>query len=266
MLFLCLFLFVFAIILCSFLFFLKITVKQGTWIIPSAPRSALSTGISPPWERFDPFVKSDMMLTTGPWPDGLSDTKGPSIMTVPMDKLARVRFDDAIADPSPFRSWANMWKQQLLTQDGSATLICETLAQGPIQLDVLYQEKTTQVPASVTTHLTGQDFIERQVTISHAGQVMMDNLTYISLEQLDSDVRFHLEQGLYPIGYIFDVKLTRKRAVPCPDDVLERLFSRCGAPDPSAARTYVLEIENNSCMLITETYRAGMIHGLPVDL
>lgn len=80
------------------------------------------------------------MLTTGPWPDGLSYTKGPSIMTVPMDKLARVRFDDAIADPSPFRSWANMWKQQLLTQDGSATLICETLAQGPIQLDVLYQE------------------------------------------------------------------------------------------------------------------------------
>ncbi len=184
-------------------------------------------------------------------------------MTVPPDKLVRVRFDDAMGDTSPYRTWANMWKQQLLTQDGSATLICETLAQGRIQLDVITQVKTDQVPASVKTHLTGTDFIERQVTISHTGQVMMDNLTYISLEQLDSDVRFHLEQGLYPIGYIFDVKLTRKRAVPCPDDVLDRLFSRCGAPDPDAARTYVLEIENNSCMLITETYRGGMMLGLP---
>lgn len=177
--------------------------------------------------------------------------------------LVRTCYDAAIPQGSKFRAWADMWKTQLLTQDGSATLICETLARGPIQLDVLYQEKTTHVPASVSKHLTGQNFIERQVILSHAGQVMMDNLTYISLEQLDSDVRFHLEQGQYPIGYIFDVKLTRKRAVPCPADVLDILWTRCGAPDPSAARTYVLEIENNSCMLITETYRAGMLLGLP---
>ena len=35
-------------------------------------------------------------------------------------------------------------------------------------------------------------------------------------------------------------------------------------PDPEAARTYVLEIENTSCMLITETYRSGMMQGLPL--
>ena len=67
-------------------------------------------------------------------------------MTLPPDKLVRVRFDDAIGDTSPYQAWAKMWKQQLLTQDGSATLICETLAQGPIQLDVLYQEKQPRCP------------------------------------------------------------------------------------------------------------------------
>lgn len=178
--------------------------------------------------------------------------------------LIRRRFDDGVPQGSAFAKWVALWKQMLLVQDGSATLMCETLANGPVQLDVLHQQITEDVPAEVRAHLPGNAFIERQVCLSHMGQVMMDNLTYIALEQLDPDVRRHLEQGQYPIGYIFDVKLTRKRPITCPASVLDNLWARCGLPDPDAARSYVLEIENNSCMLITETYRAGMLLGLPL--
>lgn len=179
-------------------------------------------------------------------------------------QLERKRFDAGIENGSPFATWAALWKQMLLVQDGSATLICETIANGPVQLDVLYQEITEHVPAEVKAHLPGSKFIERQVAMSHKGKVMMDNLTYVALEQLDSDVRQHLEQGLAPIGYVFDIKQTRKRPLPCFDSVLDSLWARCGVPDPRSARSYVLEIENNSCMLITETYRAGMMSGMPL--
>lgn len=185
-------------------------------------------------------------------------------MTSPLSPQRR-RFDDAIQPGSATAQWAALWKQMLLVQDGSATLLCETIAKGPVQLEVLHQSRTQDVPDAVRDHLPGDEFIERQVCMSFAGQVMMDNLTYISLQQLDADVREHLERGVSPIGYIFDFKLTRKRPIPCPDTVLDALFARSGLPDAGAARSYVLEIENNSCMLITETYRAGMLHGLPLD-
>ncbi|KIC07219.1 hypothetical protein RA19_24780 [Leisingera sp. ANG-M1] len=179
-------------------------------------------------------------------------------------ELERKRFDDGVPAGSAFAKWAELWKQLLLVQDGSATLICEIISNCPVRLDILHQGVTEDVPAEVRAHLPGKRFIERQVCMSHNGKVMMDNLTYVSLEQLDDEVRRHLEQGYSPIGYIFDIKLTRKRSVTCPESVLAGLWARCGVPDPQSARSYVLEIENNSCMLITETYRAGMMQGLPL--
>ena len=178
-------------------------------------------------------------------------------------QLLRSRFSDGLTTASSAYDWAVAWKKLLLAQDGSATLICETLVGAKVRLDVLHQAETSDVPASVKAHLAGERFIERQVVMSFAGQVMMDNLTYIALDGLDPTVKNHLENGTSPIGYIFDIKRTRKRAVPVMDDVLTGLWSRCGEPDPSSARTYVLEIENTSSMLITEVFRAGMRYGLP---
>ncbi|MFW8633756.1 chorismate--pyruvate lyase family protein [Cribrihabitans pelagius] len=175
----------------------------------------------------------------------------------------RQRFGAGIAAGSSAAAWAEAWLRMLLVQDGSATLICETIADGPVKLEVLHQKVTTSVPRQVRAHLPGSAFIERQVCMSHAGQVMMDNLSYVALERLDPEVRRHLEQGLSPIGYIFDVKRTCKRPVACPEAVLNRLWQRAGVPDPASARSYVLEIEATSSMLITEVYRAGMCFGLP---
>lgn len=176
----------------------------------------------------------------------------------------RKRFAADLPAGSPYAQWVGMWRQMLLAQDGSATLLCETLANGPITLEVLHQTVTGDVPAEVRSYLPGTQFIERQVCMSHQGKVMMDNLTYVALERLSPDIRQHLEQGSSPIGHIFDTRLTRKRPVPCADSVLNRLWARCGLQDPQSARSYILEIEGRSCMLITEVYRAGMMQGLPL--
>lgn len=63
----------------------------------------------------------------------------------PKAPLLRKRFDDGLTAGSPFAQWAAVWKKMLLVQDGSATLICETLADGPVQLDVLHQQITADV-------------------------------------------------------------------------------------------------------------------------
>ncbi|MGB1234942.1 MAG: chorismate--pyruvate lyase family protein [Planktomarina sp.] len=180
-----------------------------------------------------------------------------------MADLIRRNFFDGVQPCSTALQWAEAWQKLLLAQDGSATLICETLVDAKVQLDVLHQAETTNVPASVKAHLAGDRFIERQVVMSFEGQVMMDNLTYIALDGLDPKVKDHLENGTSPIGYIFNIKRTRKRAVSVMDDVLSGLWARCGQADPSSARTYVLEIENTSSMLITEVFRSGMRYGLP---
>jgi chorismate-pyruvate lyase len=170
---------------------------------------------------------------------------------------------DGVDRDSAAGKWAEAFLRFLIAQDGSATLICETMIGGPVTLQVLHQQITQDVPAAVRAHLPGQDFIERQVCLSHDNQVMMDNLTYISLEQLDPAVRWHLEQGTAPIGYIFDTKQIRKKPVPVPEEILSALWRRSGTPDPDSVRTYLMEIETISSMLITENFRAGMHYGLP---
>ena len=92
----------------------------------------------------------------------------------------------------------------------------------------------------------------------------MDNLSYIALDAIDRELRGYLEAGVSPNGHIFDRRWTRKKALPSLASVQRRLWQRSGEPDPSAVRSYLLEMPHGTCMLITETFRAGMRFGLPV--
>lgn len=179
-------------------------------------------------------------------------------------RLRRRRYGDGVRPGTPLAQWSDAWLRVLLAQDGSATLLCETIVGAPVTLEVMHQTVTTDVPESPRQHLGGARFLERQVVMSFGGEVMMDNLTYVALDRLDPEVAAHLAQRQSPIGYIFASKSTKKRPVPCDGAVVDRLWSRSGLPDPQAVRSYVLDIDNVACMLITETYRAGMRHGLPV--
>ena len=184
-------------------------------------------------------------------------------MPGPNNTVVRRRYHDGLESGTPGSIWAETLLKILIAQDGSATLLCETLAEGPIRLDVLHQVVTDSVPEIVKAHLLGEHFIERQVCMSARGEVMMDNLSYIALDTIDPEMRGFLEAGESPIGHIFNRRWTRKKPIPSPDSVQMRLWQRSGVPDPSAVRSYLVETPQGIGMLITETFRYGMRWGLP---
>ncbi|MFT4103174.1 MAG: chorismate pyruvate-lyase family protein [Burkholderiaceae bacterium] len=186
-------------------------------------------------------------------------------MPTPTDALRRRRFLDGLAPDRPTTEWARHWLRVLLLQDGSATLLCEIVAGGPIRLDVTHQVITRDVPDEVRELLPGDTFIERQVCLSFDAEVMMDNLTYVACDRVDPTLRQYLLDGTAPIGHLFDRRWTRKQTVAPIDAVVTRLWDRSGLPDPAAVRAYLLQMPESTCMLITETFRAGMRWRLPVD-
>lgn len=177
--------------------------------------------------------------------------------------VTRRRFDEGLEPGTPVALWAEALLKILLAQDGSATLLCETIAKGPVRLDVVHQAVTTYVPQDVRAYLSGETFIERQVCISTCDEVMMDNLSYVAVGTIDSELSDYLEAGISPIGHFFDRRWTRKKPVPSPASVQRQLWRRSGVPDLSAVRSYLLEMPHGTCMLITETFRFGMRFGLP---
>jgi chorismate-pyruvate lyase len=190
-------------------------------------------------------------------PESADDGMGPS-------RLTRRRYRDDLPSGTPLAAWAEAWLRVLLTHDGSATLLCETIARQRVSLEVSHQAIATEAPEVVAAHLGGRRFLERQVVLHHENEVMMDNLTYVALDLIDDDVAAHLAERRSPIGHIFEHKPTKKRPIALDCAILDRLWSRAGIPDAEAARSYVLNADRAACMLITECYRAGMRRGLPI--
>lgn len=178
--------------------------------------------------------------------------------------LTRRLYHEDIVPGTVGAVWAESLLKVLISQDGSATLLCETLSGGDVRLDLIYQIVTDDVPEIVRTHLSGDRFIERQVCLSNGDEVMMDNLSYIATEMIDPEDRGSLEAGCSPIGHIFGRRWTRKTPIPSPESIQAQLWQRSGLPDPSAVRSYLLEAPQGVCMLITETFRRGMRSGLPI--
>lgn len=155
----------------------------------------------------------------------------------------------------------------LLAQDGSTTRLCETVAGGPVQLYVPHQVVTAEVPELVRRRLPGSRFIERRVCLAAHGQALMDNLSYIALDGLPPDVRADLEAGSAPIGHLLERLWVRRVFDPMGDAGAEalrqKLWQACGQPDPEATRTHTLHTPAGPLMLITETWRRGMLLARP---
>jgi chorismate-pyruvate lyase len=148
----------------------------------------------------------------------------------------------------------------LLAQDGSTTRLCEVIVGGPVELQLVSQTVTSQVPAAVASQLPGQSHIERLSCLVAHDQVMMDNLAYIALEGLPGQVRMDLESGRQPIGHLLARLYVRR--VPLPQlraQLLPRLWAAVGEPDPAAGRTYLITTASGPLMLIAEAFRDGML-------
>jgi len=147
----------------------------------------------------------------------------------------------------------------LLAQDGSTTRLCEAVAGGPVELHVILQHVTVEVPALVRQHLPGTQFIERITSLAAHGEVLMDNLTYIALDGLEPDIDADLRAGRMPIGHLLARLWVRRERVADAEALMQRLWSAVGTPDAAATRAYRIDTPNAARMLIAETYRRGML-------
>lgn len=146
-----------------------------------------------------------------------------------------------------------------MAQDGSTTRLCEAVAGGPVQLQLLHQQATRQVPAAVRTQLPGEQFIERITCLTAHGEVLMDNLAYIALDGLPTDIERDLHAGAMPIGHLLARLWVRREPLPLEETLTARLWSAVGMPDASATRSYRIVTPEGPRMLITETWRRGML-------
>lgn len=147
----------------------------------------------------------------------------------------------------------------LLAQDGSTTRLCEAIAGGPVELHVLHQQTTEQVPVPVRVQLPGTQFIERITCLAAHGEVMMDNLSYIALAGLTPELVDDLQAGAIPIGHLLArLWVRRERIVPA-DVLTQRLWDAAGLPDAAATRAYRITTPEAPRMLIVETFRHGML-------
>jgi chorismate-pyruvate lyase len=163
------------------------------------------------------------------------------------------------SDPPARAAHARSVLQLLLAQDGSTTRLCETIAKGPVSLHVVEQQIVDAVPAEVRGALPGARFIERITCLAAHGQVMMDNLSYIALDGLPADVRRDLEGGVMPIGHLLARMWVRRSFLNVTPALYERLWGAVGLPDAEASRTYCIVTPEGPRMLISETYRRGML-------
>ena len=174
--------------------------------------------------------------------------------------MQRERFDDPKAAPAD-AAHAQRILTLLLAQDGSTTRLCETIARGPVDLLVLRQEVTSEVPAIVREVLPGTQFIERVTSLAAHGQVMMDNIAYIALDGLSGDLRRDLEDGTLPIGHLLARLWVRRARLPDATALQDRLWGLVGQPDAPATRAYSITTPEGARMVIAETYRRGMLMG-----
>jgi chorismate-pyruvate lyase len=148
----------------------------------------------------------------------------------------------------------------LLAQDGSTTRLCEAVAGGAVELHLLHQLVTREVPAIVREQLPGQQFIERITFLAAHGEVLMDNLSYIALDGLDASIERDLRAGTLPIGHLLArLWVRRENVVDAAQILAQRLWETVGMPDPSATRTYRIVTAKAPRLLIAETYRRGML-------
>lgn len=154
-------------------------------------------------------------------------------------------------------------RRLLLAQDGSTTRLCEAVAGGPVAVRVLHQAVTPDVPALVRERLPGARFIERMTSLEAHGEVLMDNLAYVSLHGLEPDIETDLLAGVLPIGHLLARWWVRRDwiALSRATELTGRLWAAVGLPDPAASRCHAVLTPEGPRMVIAETYRHGMCRG-----
>lgn len=146
----------------------------------------------------------------------------------------------------------------MVEQDGSMTRLCEALAGAPVQLRLVQQRVTREVPGQVRELLPGALFIERVTSLVADGEVLTDNLVYVAMDGLDPELQQALLSGRRPIGHLMDGRRHHRDTVHVGALLLDRLWAAVGTPDPAAMRCYTMRTPEGSAMLVCEALRGGL--------
>lgn len=149
--------------------------------------------------------------------------------------------------------------RMLLALDGSTTRVCEALAQAPMQVQLIFQQQTQDVPKAVREQLGGEAWLTRVTSLHANGQVWMDNLSFTRLDAVPAWFLQRLNEGSAPIGHLLAHLFVRREPLEGSDPVEKMLWQHVGLPDTRASRSYRIVTEQGPLMMIFEAFRAGMV-------
>jgi chorismate-pyruvate lyase len=147
----------------------------------------------------------------------------------------------------------------LMALDGSTTRVCEAVAQAPMQVQLLAQQHTQDVPGAVREQLGGCTWLKRVTSLHAQGQVLMDNLSFTRLDAMPDGFLQQLNAGHAPIGHLLQRLFVRREPVAGSPDIAALLWQHVGLPDARASRSYLIVTQQGPLMLIFEAFRAGMV-------
>ena len=147
----------------------------------------------------------------------------------------------------------------LLALDGSTTRVCEALAQAPMQVQLISQQQTQDVPPAVREQLGGNAWLVRVTSLHAHGRVWMDNLSFTRLDAVPDWFLQQLNEGTAPIGHLLARLFVQREPVAGSAQVEQMLWQHVGLPDARASRCYRIATEQGPLMMIFEAYRAGMV-------
>ncbi len=149
--------------------------------------------------------------------------------------------------------------RMLLALCGSTTRVCEALAQAPMQLQLISQHQTQDVPQAVREQLGGSAWLTRVTSLHAHGQVWMDNLSFTRLDAVPGWFLQRLNEGSAPIGHLLAHLFVQREPVAGSPQVDQMLWQHVGLPDARASRCYRIVTEQGPLMMIFEAYRGGMV-------
>ena len=149
-------------------------------------------------------------------------------------------------------------RRALLALDGSTTKVCAAITQQPVTLILHQQSQAARAPNCVQAVLGNGACLTRVSSLVAAGQVLMDNLAYIRLDGLATNLLRGLTAGTVPIGHLLAGQLLRREALHDCAALGPLLWQIVGLPDLAASRAYQIVDCHGPLMVIFETFRAGL--------
>ncbi|MBX3620965.1 MAG: DUF98 domain-containing protein [Rhizobacter sp.] len=147
----------------------------------------------------------------------------------------------------------------LLALDGSTTRVCEALAQAPVKVQLIHQQRTHEVPPAVREQLGGKAWLARVTSLHAHGDVLMDNLSYTRLDAVPDWFLAALDAGSAPIGHLLARLFVQREAQPGSAEIEDALWAHVGQRDARASRCYRIVTAEGPLMLIFECFRRGMV-------